>query len=264
MTRVGLLAPGSDGTAQGRSRSSATRERIRKRARPPDRAAVGAAHVRGRSRRARQAHVDAGAARSSTRSTPRSTRRSRTSSRRASGCCSRSTCRARWRAARSPACRASRPRDASAALALVTAATETRYEVVGFYAASGGFRKRGRGRCAAATRRPDAARDLAAAAAGRRRASGDATCRSAAPTARCRCCTRGRGAGGRHVRDLHRQRDLGGRHPPGPGARATTAARRASTPSWWWSAWSRTASRSPTRTTRACSTSSASTPRRRS
>jgi 60 kDa SS-A/Ro ribonucleoprotein len=40
------------------------------------------------------------------------------------------------------------PRDASAALALVTAATESSYEVVGFYAGKGGFtsgRKRGRG-----------------------------------------------------------------------------------------------------------------------
>jgi 60 kDa SS-A/Ro ribonucleoprotein len=36
------------------------------------------------------------------------------------------------------------PRDASAALALVTAATEERYEVVGFFAGKGGFRKRGR------------------------------------------------------------------------------------------------------------------------
>ena len=38
------------------------------------------------------------------------------------------------------------PRDASAALALVTAATEKRYEIVGFYAGRGGFGKRGRGR----------------------------------------------------------------------------------------------------------------------
>jgi 60 kDa SS-A/Ro ribonucleoprotein len=40
------------------------------------------------------------------------------------------------------------PRDASAGLALVTAATESRYEVVGFYAGKGGFdtrRSRGRG-----------------------------------------------------------------------------------------------------------------------
>jgi 60 kDa SS-A/Ro ribonucleoprotein len=36
------------------------------------------------------------------------------------------------------------PRDASAALALVTAATEPRYEIVGFFAGKGGFRKRGR------------------------------------------------------------------------------------------------------------------------
>jgi 60 kDa SS-A/Ro ribonucleoprotein len=36
------------------------------------------------------------------------------------------------------------PRDASAALALVTAATESRYEVVGFYAGKGGYKKRGR------------------------------------------------------------------------------------------------------------------------
>jgi 60 kDa SS-A/Ro ribonucleoprotein len=36
------------------------------------------------------------------------------------------------------------PRDASAALALVTAATEERYEVVGFFAGKGGFKKRGR------------------------------------------------------------------------------------------------------------------------
>jgi 60 kDa SS-A/Ro ribonucleoprotein len=36
------------------------------------------------------------------------------------------------------------PRDASAALALVTAATEPRYEVVGFFAGKGGFEKRGR------------------------------------------------------------------------------------------------------------------------
>jgi 60 kDa SS-A/Ro ribonucleoprotein len=36
------------------------------------------------------------------------------------------------------------PRDASAALALVTAATEQRYEIVGFFAGRNGFRKRGR------------------------------------------------------------------------------------------------------------------------
>jgi 60 kDa SS-A/Ro ribonucleoprotein len=36
------------------------------------------------------------------------------------------------------------PRDASAALALVTAATESRYEVVGFFAGKGGYKKKGR------------------------------------------------------------------------------------------------------------------------
>jgi 60 kDa SS-A/Ro ribonucleoprotein len=36
------------------------------------------------------------------------------------------------------------PRDASSALALVTAATEERYEIVGFFAGPGGFRKQGR------------------------------------------------------------------------------------------------------------------------
>ena len=36
------------------------------------------------------------------------------------------------------------PRDASAALALVTAATEPRYEIVGFFAGKGGYKKRGR------------------------------------------------------------------------------------------------------------------------
>jgi 60 kDa SS-A/Ro ribonucleoprotein len=38
------------------------------------------------------------------------------------------------------------PRDASAALAIVTAATESRYEIVGFYASRRGFSKRGVGR----------------------------------------------------------------------------------------------------------------------
>ncbi len=40
------------------------------------------------------------------------------------------------------------PRDASAALALVTAATESRYEIVGFFAGHGGFTTRGGGRFA--------------------------------------------------------------------------------------------------------------------
>ena len=40
------------------------------------------------------------------------------------------------------------PRDASAGLALVTAATESRYEMVGFFAGTGAFTTRGRGRFA--------------------------------------------------------------------------------------------------------------------
>ena len=43
------------------------------------------------------------------------------------------------------------PRDASAALALVTAATESRYETVGFFAGPRGFSKRGAGRFAGRT-----------------------------------------------------------------------------------------------------------------
>ena len=83
------------------------------------------------------------------------------------------------------------PRDASAALALVTAATEQRYEIVGFFAGSGGVRVRSR-----PVRRPCGRSDPAARS---RRAGGwmtrsrpCLTCRSAAPTARCRCATRRR------------------------------------------------------------------------
>jgi 60 kDa SS-A/Ro ribonucleoprotein len=81
------------------------------------------------------------------------------------------------------------PRDASAALALVTAATEPRCEIVGFFAGTGGFRKRGRGVHAGYV---DGITPLALSP---RQRLDDAcgrcpTFRSAAPTARCRCCTR--------------------------------------------------------------------------
>ena len=131
MTRVGVLAPGSDGTATVVAQLGDA-ERIR-------RARVHPIAVLAALRRTRPAAVPAAAAsgtrcaRSSTPSTPRSTRRSATSSRRASGCCSRSTCRARWRAAVAGVPGLT-PRDASAALALVTAATEPRLRVVGFFA----------------------------------------------------------------------------------------------------------------------------------
>ncbi len=62
-----------------------------------------------------------------------------TSSRRARACCSRSTCRARWTCGSVAGVPGLTPRDASAALALVTAATEPRYEIVGFYAGRRGW-----------------------------------------------------------------------------------------------------------------------------
>ena len=138
------------------------------------------------------------------------------------------------------------PRDASAALALVTAATEERYEIVGFM------------------HRLDAARDLAAAAAGRRRPRRCPTCRSAAPTARCRCCTRRKRKREIDTFVIYTDSETWAGTSTRPRRSATTATRRASTRGWSWSAWSRTASRSPIPQTRGCSTSSASTRRRRS
>ena len=79
------------------------------------------------------------------------------------------------------------PRDASAALALVTAATEKRYEIVGFFTGRRGF-----GSSVAGSSR---LRRTASRRSRSRRGSGSTTpsrrcriCRSAAPTARCRCC----------------------------------------------------------------------------
>ena len=94
MTRVGVLAPGSDGTAKVVAQLGDP-ERIRKaRVHPIAVLAALRTYASGHGVRGR-AQLDAGARRSSTRSTPRSTRRSGTSSRPASGCCSRSTSRAR-------------------------------------------------------------------------------------------------------------------------------------------------------------------------
>ena len=87
------------------------------------------------------------------------------------------------------------PRDASAALALVTAATESQYEVVGFFAGKGGFKKRRPPGLAGLHRRPDAARDLARGSGWTTPSRRSRTCRSAAPTAPCRCSTRRRGSG---------------------------------------------------------------------
>ncbi len=101
------------------------------------------------------------------------------------------------------------PRDVSAALALVTAATEARYEIVGFFA--GERRLQVRSWPVPRSREwPDAAIDLAAPAAGRR---GQGRVGPAVRRDRLRAADAlraGAGARGRHVRDLHRLGDLGG------------------------------------------------------
>ena len=68
-------------------------------------------------------------------------------------------------------------------------------------------------------------------------------------------------ARGRHLRRPDRQRDLGRPDPPGPGAAGVPRAERHPGAADRRRGWSPTASASPTRTTRACSTSSGSTPR---
>ena len=146
------------------------------------------------------------------------------------------------------------PRDASAAMALVTAATEPRYEIVGFCSA-GWLLTAGR-RLRKST--PDGLAPLTTSS-GRR-----STSRSARRTARCRCCTRRRSSA-RSTRSWSTPTRRPGRAASTrPRRSATTAARPASTPGWSSSGWSRTGSRSPTRPTAGCSTSSASTRRRRS
>ena len=114
------------------------------------------------------------------------------------------------------------PRDASAALALVTAATESQYEVVGFFAGKRGWKSRPQSRWGHADgltplairprqRLDDAVKTVSRPAVRRHRLR---------PADALRAGTR---AGDRHVRDLHRLGDLGGRRPPGPGAPRTTA-----------------------------------------
>ena len=172
MTRVGVLAPGSDGTAKAVAQLG-DRERIRKaRVHPIALLAALRTYAAGQ-RRARQAARGRRCRRSSTRSTPRSTRRSRTSSRPASGCCSRSTSPARWRSGSVAGVPGLTPRDASAALALVTAATETRYETVGFFAGHERLEASRLRGVYGRQRRHHAACDQPAAAAGRRRADGE-------------------------------------------------------------------------------------------
>ena len=125
MTRVGVIAPGSDGTATVIARLG-DGERIRK-ARIHPIAVLAALATYGAGHGARGRGGGTRSERSSTHSTPRSTRRSRTSSRRkrlllaldVSGS---------MVAGQVAGVPGLMPRDASAALALVTAATESRYE----------------------------------------------------------------------------------------------------------------------------------------
>ena len=183
--RAGLGRHGEGGRAARRPRADPQG------ARSPDRAPGGAAHVRGGSRRARPAQLDAGRAQivdALDAAFYTAFENVEPTGKRLLLALDVSGSMARRRVAGVPGLT---PRDASAALALVTAATETRYEIgrllrrqaAASEAAAGGRWYRG-------TRRPDAARDQPAAAAGRRRADVSATCRSAARTARCRCCTR--------------------------------------------------------------------------
>jgi 60 kDa SS-A/Ro ribonucleoprotein len=187
MTRVGVARAGLGRHGDGR-RALGDAERIR-RARVHPIAVLAALRTYASGRGVRGRGEWTRCARSSTRSTPRSTRRSATSSRGQAAA-------ARARRVRLDGVRrvagvpGLTPRDASAALALVTAATEPTYEVVGFFAGTGGC-KAGRAGSGTRRRRPDAAARSPAAAARRRRAA-VSTCRSAAPTARCRCCTRRR------------------------------------------------------------------------
>ena len=147
------------------------------------------------------------------------------------------------------------PREASAAMALTTAATEASTHIVGFAAADGRDWQAGSVHDAAAAVALDAARRC-----GRRRHGPALRAHRLRPADALRA---GEGAGGGCLRHLHRQRDLGRRDPSGPGAARSIGARAGSRPSSWWSGWCRTGSASPTRTMPACSTSSASTPPRR-
>ena len=156
------------------------------------------------------------------------------------------------------------PRDASAALALVTAATEPRYEIVGFYAGRDGWKAGDRRQWTSAH---DGLTPLAISP--RQRLDDAVKTVSDLPFGGTDCALPMlyAQAQGREIDTFVIYTDSetwAGDVHPGAGAAATTAGPRGSPPAWWSSAWSRTASRSPIPTIRACSTSSASTPRRRS
>ena len=155
MTRVGVLAPGvgRDGP-RGRGRLGDA-DRLRRRAAAPRRAARRAAGLRRRPRRPRCRRVGAGRRRSRRASTPRSRRvRVQPTGGRVLLALDVSSSMAWGDVAGVPGLT---PREASAAMALVTAATEPRPEIVGVLAPAGWFRDRGRHRHPG-SRRPHAAR----------------------------------------------------------------------------------------------------------
>ena len=127
------------------------------------------------------------------------------------------------------ACRISSCREASAAMALVTAATEPHHRFVAF--TNGEYPSHVAGCSAAGSRRWRS-----------RRASGWMTwCAHRQPAVRRHGLRAADGGGaeaslgGGRVRRLHRQRDVGRRHPPGAGAARSIASAWGSRRSWWWS-----------------------------
>ena len=136
--RLGLGCDGSRGRAARRRGSHPARTRA------PDRGARSSPDVRVGSRCSGPQRVAAGPSRSSTRSTPRSTRRSGTSTPTGKRLLLALDVSGSMESGWVAGIPGLSPRDASAALALVTAATEQDYEIVGFYAGRGGWKAGGR------------------------------------------------------------------------------------------------------------------------
>ena len=139
MTRVGLLAPGlgggtRDGRGAARRRASGCARRASTRSRV---LAALRTYAPGRGVRGRR-DLGAGRRRSSTRSTPRSTRRSATSSRPASGSLLALDVSGSMSGGAVAGVPGLTPRVASAAMALVTAATEPRLRDGRLHAGKGG------------------------------------------------------------------------------------------------------------------------------
>ena len=190
MTRVGVIAPGSDGTARAIAQLG-DRERLRRGSRSPDRGPGGAAHVRDRPRCSWPRHVgpvreivdalDAAFYASFGNVEPAGKRLLLALDVSGSMACGRGR-------RRSGADTAGRIGGARARHGGNGEAVRDRR----LLRRSRRLPQAGPQACERLHRRPDAARDLAAPAAGRRGAGRSPTCRSAAPTARCRCSTRWR------------------------------------------------------------------------